>query len=102
MSELDEGALFDGSDKGLSCETFVRGVRRKALVDSKDSDDVWTARYAASCLDGPALHWFEDLDDATQDNWKLLRKAILSRWRSGSAPANARLTPPTSPSILSS
>lgn len=101
MATPDDDSLFDGGEHGLGCHAFLRMVRIKALEAGRENDDVWVAHYAAACLDGPAIHWFEKLDDAVQESWKHLRRALLARWApdpSPSAPIGSGLTPsPRSP-----
>lgn len=58
----------------------MRVVRERALESERLSNDEWMASYASIRLEGEALKWFESLDDETQTNWKLLRRAILSRY----------------------
>lgn len=35
---------------------------------------------AALCFSGPALKWFESLDDESQRDWRLLRQAMLRQY----------------------
>ncbi|KIO16604.1 hypothetical protein M407DRAFT_33748 [Tulasnella calospora MUT 4182] len=41
------------------------------------------ADYASIRFDGEALKWFESLEDETQSDWKLPRRAILARYAVG-------------------
>ncbi|KAG8930522.1 hypothetical protein FRC00_001096, partial [Tulasnella sp. 408] len=66
--------------EGLSCHHFVRAVREQALAAGKQRDDQWMADYASVRFDGEALKWFESLEDEAQSDWKLLRRAILTRY----------------------
>lgn len=70
---------FTGTD-GLTCHQFIRAIREHSLEVEKQRDDQWIADYASIRFDGEALKWFESLDDDTQTDWKLLRRAILTRY----------------------
>lgn len=78
-SSSSDELVFDGHN-GLAAGAYVRMIRQLALAKDKQDNDRWLAQTAAAYLDGPALRWFEDLDEDTQDSWKLLRRAILARW----------------------
>ncbi|KAG8967567.1 hypothetical protein FRC05_002000 [Tulasnella sp. 425] len=71
---------FLGRD-AAECETFINAVSRRALAEGKQRDDQWIAEFAASCFTQGALRWCDGLDEQTQCSWKLLRKAMLSRYR---------------------
>ncbi|KIO23821.1 hypothetical protein M407DRAFT_26750 [Tulasnella calospora MUT 4182] len=66
--------------EGLSCHQFIRAIREQARAAGKQRDDQWMADYVCVCFDGEALKWFESLEDETQSDWKLLRRAILARY----------------------
>ncbi|KAG9039868.1 hypothetical protein FS837_000894 [Tulasnella sp. UAMH 9824] len=70
---------FTGTD-GLTCHQFIRAIREHALEAEKQQDNRWIADYASIRFGGEALKWFETLDDETQIDWKLLRRAILVRY----------------------
>lgn len=71
--------MFNGTD-GSEAERFVTAIRRRAFALGKQKETVWIADYAATCFEGPAVRWFETLDDEVQEDWKLLRRALLQRW----------------------
>jgi len=71
--------LFRGND-GTECELFISAVRLKALGEGKARDNEWMADFAAACMVGPALRWFETLDEITQGDWRLLRRALLDKY----------------------
>lgn len=73
-----EGLYLKFRAKG--CTHSSRFPRRKAFQEGKHTDNEWIAHYAASCLTGNALRWYEDQADEVQDDWKLLRKALLVRF----------------------
>lgn len=70
---------FDGRDSN-KCEGFVAEIRRYAFSKDKDDDDRWIARFSAACLSGPALRWYDELEEETQRSWKSLRKALSERY----------------------
>lgn len=102
MSMLNEPPAFTGSD-GAEAEVFIQCIRKRAfdqvrlkisglncfwdphaerlsLVKGKQDDNRWIAQYAATCFIKEALRWFEDLDEEMQNDWRLLRKAMLAKW----------------------
>ncbi|KAG8913588.1 hypothetical protein FRC01_004473 [Tulasnella sp. 417] len=93
---------FEGKG-GKEAEDFVAAVKKIALKEGKHQDSEWTAAFASTCFYGPALRWFEELDENVQSDWKLLRRAILQKWpaearaggsASGSLPTFAAAPPP--------
>ncbi|KAG8910640.1 hypothetical protein FRC01_006219, partial [Tulasnella sp. 417] len=81
-STADSGTaeiLFTGTG-GLTSHEFIRAIRQHAVEAGKSRDEQWMADYASISLAGEALMWFEDLDDETQTDWKLLRRAIISQY----------------------
>lgn len=79
MSSYGDDNVFDGSGS-LKVGTFVRNIRQQALTKDRQNDDQWIAQSAAASMDGPALDWYEALDEETQESWRLLRRALLTRW----------------------
>lgn len=72
---IDIDVFFDGSN-AADCERFILAVKRRAFAEGKQNDDLWVAQYANTCISGPALRWYERLDDDVQASWKLLRWAL--------------------------
>lgn len=70
---------FSG-ESGRACEKFIRDVRTHAFKNGKQRDNAWQADFAAMCLDGAALRWYEDQNMDTQEDWSLLRKSMLEKW----------------------
>ena len=70
---------FNGID-GLESPEFIQAVRVKAFDDNKTNDYSYLTNLAAMCFVGPALRWFENLDDDVQTNWTSLRPALLRRF----------------------
>ncbi|KAG8938732.1 hypothetical protein FRC04_007829 [Tulasnella sp. 424] len=89
--DKSDNPVFNGID-GLDCHQFIRLLRSKALKEGKQRDDEWIADHASVLFKGEALQWFEGLEDETQKNWKLLRRALLARY---SEPAYE--VPPSTP-----
>ncbi|KAG8908888.1 hypothetical protein FRC01_007198, partial [Tulasnella sp. 417] len=61
------------------------------MKEEKQTDNRWIADYASIRFDGDALKWFENLEDETQTDWRLLRRALLSHY---SEPAYAETVGP--------
>lgn len=70
------GLEFKGIDSD-EAESFVSGIRQKALTEGKEEDDRWIANYASACFTGAALRWHATLDQEIQRDWYRLQKAIL-------------------------
>ena len=79
MSQDGDDLVFDGVN-GLTGGTFVRSFRQRILSRGIQDDDRLIAVTAASYFEGTALGWYESLTEETQDSWKLLRRAFLTRW----------------------
>lgn len=77
--ETATALTFNGVD-GVDCYEFIQAIRRRALDEGKSRDDAWVADMVALCFSGPALKWFESLDDDSQRDWKLLRQAIVRKY----------------------
>lgn len=70
---------FYGTD-AKECQQFIRSVRKKGFQVGKQDDDRWLAHYAATCFDGEALWWYEDLDRDTKNDWALLSRALREEY----------------------
>ncbi|KAG8906405.1 hypothetical protein FRC01_008035, partial [Tulasnella sp. 417] len=71
---------FRGKDL-QECERFIAAINRRAHAEGKLRDDQWIADLVAICLSNGALIWWSLLDEETQGSWRLLRKAMISRFR---------------------
>lgn len=74
-----EDISFYGRE-GEPCEGFIRAVRKAAFAAGMIRDDAWMADFASTCLDGPALRYYESLSPDIQSDWRLLRQALLARY----------------------
>ena len=72
---------------GISCENFVRAVRKHAFSERKARDYEYMADYAMTCLADEALHWSETLSGDIQSDWFRLRQALLAEYGSTNRPA---------------
>lgn len=71
---------FRGQD-ATECEDFINAIQRHTLSQGKQADDQWIAQFAASCFTRDALRWWSNLEEQVQWSWKLLRSAMLYRYR---------------------
>lgn len=76
---VDWEISFEGKDE-LDCQNFVAMINRYAYKQGKAKDDEWIAEFAGACFTGNALTWYIGLDEAVQDSWKQLRKAVLTEY----------------------
>lgn len=81
MTATDEEFTFNGVDS-LGYQEFLQQVRRTAFNKGKSQDFAWMAALAALHFSGDALKWYERLDDDTQKDWNLLRKAVVDKYGS--------------------
>ncbi|KIO28617.1 hypothetical protein M407DRAFT_22203 [Tulasnella calospora MUT 4182] len=77
---ISDDLVFTGGGGGEECEMFIVSVKKQAFKAGKATDGTWSAQFAGTCFAGAALRWYDDLDDATQNDWGLLRKALLARY----------------------
>ncbi|KAG8976343.1 hypothetical protein FRB90_009234 [Tulasnella sp. 427] len=81
--------IFRGEQDGHNVEDFILCIRQRAFSLEKQNDYFWTAQYASTCIAGEALRWYESLDEETQNDWRLLRKALLERYPPTSSPLDS-------------
>jgi hypothetical protein len=62
----------------MSVDDFLGSLRLKAIEANKIRDSNWMADYLSACVSGPALAWYEELDEDTQRDWKKLRAALMA------------------------
>lgn len=67
-------------------DSFIRTVKRKALLEGRQRDLQWTADYASTCFSGGALKWLMGLDPAVSGNWVYLQKALLTKYAPENVP----------------
>ncbi|KAG9047180.1 hypothetical protein FS837_002872 [Tulasnella sp. UAMH 9824] len=75
-----EELSFRGKD-ATECEEFIAAILKHAFARGKQRDDQWMADFAATCLANDALRWWSGLDEEVQGSWKLLRRAMFSKYR---------------------
>lgn len=83
---------FEGTD-GTACEQFVIAIQQEAFMVSKQSDDLWVARFAGTLLSGRALRWHVLLPMEQKRSWKALRKALLDDYGMEEGDVDARREP---------
>lgn len=72
--------MFRGID-GTECEDFIFAIRQRAFSEGKIKDNDWALALASVSFARGALRWFTTLDDSIQNDWVLLQKALLARFR---------------------
>lgn len=65
----------------MECKSFIAELIKLAFAQGKQRDDQWIADFAATCMADNALVWWSALDEEVQGSWKLLRQAMLSKYR---------------------
>ncbi|KAG9048438.1 hypothetical protein FS837_012886 [Tulasnella sp. UAMH 9824] len=86
--------LFLG-ESAEEAEDFIFAIKERAYAKGKQKDNVWIADFASICFAKQALRWYEELDEETQSDWKLLRRAILAKYTH--APSSATIIPIAAP-----
>ncbi|KIO16579.1 hypothetical protein M407DRAFT_33773 [Tulasnella calospora MUT 4182] len=81
-------------------QDFIRAVNQRAYAAGKQKDRAWIAEFAYPFFSRKALVWYDGLDEGTQDDWKLLRSAILAEF-TGQQPAPSTV-PSAAPAVISS
>lgn len=71
---------FRGKD-AAECEEFIAAILKHAFAQGKQRDDQWMADFAATCLANDAIRWWSLLDEEVQGSWKLLRRAMILKYR---------------------
>ncbi|KIO29357.1 hypothetical protein M407DRAFT_21583 [Tulasnella calospora MUT 4182] len=89
---IGEYITFTGGN-AEEAEEFIVAVKRRAYSKGKHTDNVWIAHFVSVCFEKKALRWYESLDDETQNNWKLLKRAILEEYKETSLPPSIIPTP---------
>lgn len=78
---------FDGAE-GIQYEEFLQRIRRIAFREGQSRNSPWIADLAALHFSGDALKWYEGLDDSTQQDWNLLKRAVVTKY--GNEPDETR------------
>ncbi|KAG8945893.1 hypothetical protein FRC00_009899, partial [Tulasnella sp. 408] len=76
-----EGIVFYGTN-GSEAERFVQSITKMAHEAGKYRDNDWIIERVEVALAGDALRWYIELDPEIQNDWKLLRKAIMQQYPS--------------------
>ncbi|KAG8907598.1 hypothetical protein FRC01_007639 [Tulasnella sp. 417] len=81
QSDIAEDAVlrFTG-ESAEEAEDFIQAVNKRAYAAGKHKDNAWIADFAYPFFSRKALRWYEDLDEAVQSDWKLLKRAILAEF----------------------
>ena len=80
---VDTDLVFKGHTPGsISCADFVRAVRKHAVIEKKSRDDEYIADCAMSCFTDDAFYWSENLTKEVQEDWSLLRRALVEEYGS--------------------
>lgn len=75
----DWDVVFEGTD-GFEREYFIDGVQKQALLRGINEDDKFMAHFVTAHIGGIALRWYVNLDEETQNSWKLLREALMVQY----------------------
>lgn len=93
---IEDDIIFTG-ESAEEAEDFIFAVKKRAYSKGKQKDNAWIADFVSICFAKKALRWYERLDEETQNDWKLLKRAILDEYEEASLPSS---TVPTSASAV--
>ncbi|KAG8909666.1 hypothetical protein FRC00_009691, partial [Tulasnella sp. 408] len=85
-------------ESGEEAEDFIQAVNKRAYAAGKQRDNAWIAEFAYPFFSRKALRWYEDLDEGIQNDWKLLKRAILAEF-TGRQPAPSTV-PSAAPAVI--
>ncbi|KAG8901307.1 hypothetical protein FRC01_009885, partial [Tulasnella sp. 417] len=84
--------IFTGGS-AEEAEDFIFAVKKRAYSKGKHKDNVWIADFVSVCFAKKALRWYERLDEETQNDWKLLKRALLDEYEEPSIHSSLIPTP---------
>ncbi|KIO29358.1 hypothetical protein M407DRAFT_21584 [Tulasnella calospora MUT 4182] len=90
----------DGKSQYLSLFLTCCLTHSRAFSKGKQTDNAWIAQFVSACLERKALRWYESLDRETQNDWDLLKRAILEEYKEASLPPS--IVPTSAPALKSS
>ncbi|KAG8903901.1 hypothetical protein FRB99_002601 [Tulasnella sp. 403] len=96
--------IFEGT-ANVNIQELLTHVYQQAGASCKLNDSQWMAQYAASCLQGDALQWYQRLNPVAQKDWTLLQSLLIQHYLAlncgGPRPGSSPLTPsrPSTPSV---
>ncbi|KIO33713.1 hypothetical protein M407DRAFT_229549 [Tulasnella calospora MUT 4182] len=76
----DLGSLVFRGTSGSEAEEFIASIHQVARSEGRIRDDLWIADFAVACFIGDALRWYAELEAEVQNDWRLLRRAILRKY----------------------
>lgn len=80
MSDIkDWNVVLEGTD-GFECEHFIDGVQKQALLRGINEDEKYMAHFVTAHIGAMALRWLVNLDEETQNSWKLRREALVVQY----------------------
>ncbi|KAG9035104.1 hypothetical protein FS837_002035 [Tulasnella sp. UAMH 9824] len=91
---------FFTGNSAEEAEDFIQAVNRRAYAAGKQKDNAWIAEFAYPFFSRKALRWYDGLDEVTQNDWKLLRSAILAEFTGGQPTPST--VPSAAPAVISS
>lgn len=75
IGEYEE--LHFTGESANEAEDFIQAVNKRAYAAGKQKDNAWIAEFAYPFFSRKALRWYETLGEEIQNDWKLLKRAIL-------------------------
>lgn len=72
--------VFHG-ESAEEAEDFIFAIKERAYAEGKQRDTAWIAEFVSICFAKAALRWYEELDEDTQNDWRLLKRAILTEYQ---------------------
>lgn len=64
----------------MECEDFITTVLILARAEDKLRDNDWIVDFVSCCFVGEARRWYEELEEEIQQDWSLLRRALIRKY----------------------
>ncbi|KAG8913825.1 hypothetical protein FRC00_001498 [Tulasnella sp. 408] len=87
----NDGLNFTGGS-AEEAEDFIQAMNKLAYAAGKHKDNAWIAEFAYPFFSRKAIHWYENLDEGTQNDRKLLKRRSSSSRSTPAAPPPPTMT----------
>ncbi|KAG8941822.1 hypothetical protein FRC04_004064 [Tulasnella sp. 424] len=105
VSSHEEWDIIFTGGSAVEAEGFIFAIKWQAFSKGKHKDNTWAAEYASIRFARKALRCYEKLDVETQNDWNLLKRAILDEYAedqlpSSMVPTSVPIPPSSVPNVI--